>query len=93
MAALNETVMIKENGQSKKISKREAAAKHIANKAAMGDPKSFKLLVELVGDDERREEQMSSYANGQSAHERLKKKLDEMAVRIRARQGLPSEEG
>src|SRR5690348_10272472 len=45
--ALNEHVMVHEGGQRKKIKKRVAAAKQIANKAASGDYRTIKLLVEL----------------------------------------------
>jgi hypothetical protein len=43
--ALNEKVIVNENGRRKKISKKEAAAKQFANKAASGDPKSIGLLL------------------------------------------------
>ena len=92
MSALNDKISVKENGESRMMSKREAAVKQIANKAAMGDLKSFKLLAELLDDDENREEQISNYAHSQSARNSLMKKLDDMAARIRARNGLPPED-
>src|SRR5690349_16428328 len=45
--ALNEHVVVHEGGQRKKIKKRVAAAKQIANKAASGDYRTAKLLLEL----------------------------------------------
>ena len=91
MGALSEKVTVKENGRSKQISKREAAAKQIANKAAMGDLKSLKFVAALLDDRETREEQVNSYSRNQSAGDRLKKKLDDMAARMLASKGLPPE--
>lgn len=45
--ALNETVIVAENGGRRKISKRQAIVKQIVNKAAKGDWRSAKLLLEL----------------------------------------------
>jgi hypothetical protein len=91
MAALDEKVTVSENGHSRRITKREAAAKQIANSAAMGDLRTFKLMVELLADREEREEDKIQHHNSHSARERLTKKLDEMAVRLRARFDLPPE--
>ena len=45
--ALDETVIIAENGGRRKISKRQAIVKQIVNKAAKGDWRCTKLLLEL----------------------------------------------
>lgn len=45
--ALNEQVTINEGGSRRRISKREAMVKQLANKAASGDLKSIQLLVAL----------------------------------------------
>ena len=46
--ALNETVIIAENGERRKISKRQAIVKQVVNKAAKGgDWRCTKLLLEL----------------------------------------------
>ena len=45
--ALNEAVIIAENGGRRKISKRQAIVKQIVNKAAKGDWRCTKLLLEL----------------------------------------------
>jgi len=45
--ALNETVIVAENGGRRKISKRQAIVKQIVNKAAKGDWRCTKLLLEL----------------------------------------------
>ena len=43
--ALNERVIITENGKRKRITKREAILKQLVNKAASGDPKSIQMLL------------------------------------------------
>lgn len=45
---LNQRVTIKENGQTRTITKFEAAIKQLANKAASGDAKAIQFLVNLV---------------------------------------------
>ncbi len=45
--ALDEKVIITENGRRKRITKREAWAKQLANKAASGDSRTAKFLYEL----------------------------------------------
>ncbi|MBV8456581.1 MAG: hypothetical protein JO122_08195 [Acetobacteraceae bacterium] len=46
--ALNEPVTITENGRRRKISKREAVIKHLVNKSASADPRSLKILLDLM---------------------------------------------
>ena len=43
--ALDEKVIIKEGGRQKTITKREAAFKQLANKAAAGDQRAIQLLM------------------------------------------------
>jgi hypothetical protein len=45
---LNQRVMVKENGQSRSITKFEAAIKQLVNKAASGDAKAIQFLVNLL---------------------------------------------
>jgi hypothetical protein len=47
-AALNETVIVNENGERKKITKLEAVFKQVVNKAAGGDLASVKVLTPLL---------------------------------------------
>jgi len=51
--ALGGTVVTTENGRRRTISKREAAAKQLANKAASGDLKAIRLLAILEPAGER----------------------------------------
>lgn len=52
---LREKVMINENGERKTVSKLEAAVKQLVNKAATGDTRSLRLLLELARDAEAKE--------------------------------------
>ena len=93
MSELTEKIPAQINGQSRMISKRDALAKQIVNKAAMGHLPSVKFIAEFLADSEARDEQEVNAHNDQSARERFKRKIDEMAARIRARHGLPPEDG
>jgi len=53
-AALGEKIDVKENGRSRRITKLEAAAKQLANHAAMGDQRAMQLVVRLVEADDSR---------------------------------------
>ena len=53
--ALNEPVMISENGKRKRITKREAVLKQLVNKAASGDAKAIQLLLGEIRQLEGRE--------------------------------------
>lgn len=49
-SAMNERVVITENGARKTITKMQAAIKQLANKAAGGDARATKLLMEFIED-------------------------------------------
>jgi hypothetical protein len=88
--ALNGTITVHENGEHRKISKREAAAIQLANRAAKGDLASLRLMVELLAEREERDEQASLANSG--ARERITARIDALSARIRAAHGLPPEE-
>src|SRR6202140_2181750 len=44
-SALDERVIVSENGKRKRISKREAILKQLVNKTASGEPKSIQMLL------------------------------------------------
>jgi hypothetical protein len=54
--ALNEQVVVSENGKRKRITKREAVLKQLVNKAASGEPKSIQLLLGEIRLVENREQ-------------------------------------
>ena len=53
-AALDEKVDVKENGRSRRITKLEAAAKQLVNRAANGDQRAMQLVARLIEADDRR---------------------------------------
>lgn len=88
--ALNETVTINENGTRRRLPKCEALMIQLVNKALVGDTKSIRLVLEMVGplsEHGRQAELEASHREGADAHERLTKKLAQMSERLRA--GLP----
>jgi hypothetical protein len=54
--ALNEQVTVNENGRRRMISKREAISAQLVNKAASGDARSIKLVVDLLRNAAGRDE-------------------------------------
>jgi len=57
--ALNEGVLVTENGEHRKISKREAIVTQLANRAAAADFRAIKILLDIVRDIERQTEPVS----------------------------------
>jgi hypothetical protein len=55
-AALAEKVTVTENGKRRTITKLEAAIKQVANKAAGGEQRATKLIIELLHQSESRDE-------------------------------------
>ena len=55
-AALAERVSVTENGRRRSITKLEAAVKQLANKAAGGDQRAAKLIIDLLHQAENRDE-------------------------------------
>ena len=79
--ALNESVVVHENGTSKRITKRKAAAKQLANKVAKGEIASLKLLIQLLAGIEDRPDSPVNFDDAQSASEQLQAMLEKMAER------------
>lgn len=59
-AALAERAVVTENGRRRSITKLELAVKQIANKAAGGDQRACKLIIELLHQSEVRDEARAS---------------------------------
>ena len=57
--ALNEPVVVAENGGRRKISKRQAIIKQLVNQSAKGDWRAAKLLLDILRDIEGRNEATS----------------------------------
>src|SRR5258708_5064200 len=80
--ALNERVMINENGSRRTIPKSDAVVKQLVNKAASGDHKSIRLVLEMAGplsERGRQAELEAKYQKDSDAGERLTRKLDQLA--------------
>jgi len=86
-AALAEKVTVTENGQKRTITKLEAAAKQMANKAAGGDSRAAKLIIELLHQAESRDEARAG--PGVTADER---RASDMALLDALRQRVVAEE-
>jgi hypothetical protein len=69
--ALNEPVVINENGGRRSISKRKAALKQLVNEAAKGKWPALKLLVDIVQDIERRSEPQAEESSFSLADEKV----------------------
>ena len=54
--ALNEPVIVTENGRRRKISKRQAIIMQLVNQSANGDWRAAKFLLDILQDIERRTE-------------------------------------
>ena len=65
-AALNEKVLITENGRKRRISKFEAAVKQLVNRAAGGEARATQLLLGLIQAGEARavEAPVPGFENG-----------------------------
>jgi len=78
--ALNEAVIIAENGGRRKISKRQAIVKQIVNKAAKGDWRCTKLLLELPQEAGSPTEPKSSEGSFGAADKRT---IEQLKARLR----------
>src|SRR5262252_279097 len=57
--ALNERVLVAENGGRRKVSKRQAIVTQLVNRAATGNHPALKILLDVVRDSERQIEPAS----------------------------------
>ena len=88
--ALNERVTIDENGSRRTVPKSDAVMKQLVNKAASGDFRSIKLILERAGPLSERGRQadlQEKYQEDLGVRERLTRKLEQMRERLMA--GLP----
>jgi hypothetical protein len=69
--ALNEIVIVRENGGRKRISKRRAAFTQLVNEAAKGNWRALKLLVDILHDIERRNEPETVESSFSAADEKV----------------------
>jgi len=70
--ALNEPVVIAEDGGRRKISKREAIVKQLVNKSAKGDWRAVKLLLDILQAIDGRAERQTEESSFCLADEKLR---------------------
>ena len=73
--ALDEPVVITENGGRKKVSKRQASLKQLVNEAAKGNWRALKLLVDILQGIERRTEPQTEESSFGLADEKVIEQL------------------
>jgi hypothetical protein len=78
--ALNELVMVAENGGRRKISKRQAISKQLVNQSLKGDWRAAKLLFDILQEIERRSEPEPSASSFSAADEQV---IAQLKARLR----------
>lgn len=86
--ALNEPVIVAENGGRRKISKREAIIKQLVNQSAQGDWRAAKLLLDILQDIERRTEPQTPESSFGSADEKV---IEQLKARLRGKKREPDD--
>jgi len=82
--ALNETVIVAENGGRRKISKREAIIKQLVNRSAKADWRAITILLNIVREIEGRIEPATVESSFSAADEKV---IEQMKARWHARKG------
>ena len=84
--ALNEPVIIAENGGRRKISKREAIIKQLVNRSAKADWRAIKILLDILREIEGRVEPEAAESSFSAADEKV---IEQMKARLGANTGEP----
>jgi len=82
--ALNEPVIVVENGGRKKITKREAIIKQLVNRSTKADWRAIKILLEIVREIEGRVEPEAGENSFSAADEKV---IAQMKARWHAKKG------
>jgi uncharacterized protein DUF5681 len=69
--ALNEPVIVTENGGRRKVSKRQAIVIQLVNRSATADFRAIKILLDIVRDMERQTEPTSEISDFSEADEKV----------------------
>jgi hypothetical protein len=83
--ALNDPVLVAENGRRRKVSKREAIIKQLINRATQGDHKSTQMLLAIMQEIERRQEATDPAATTFDAGD--EKAIEQLKTRLGQSQG------
>jgi hypothetical protein len=82
--ALNEWVIVVENGGRRKISKREAIIKQLVNRSAKADWRAIKILLDIVREIEGRIEPETVESSFSAADEKV---IEQIKARWHAKKG------
>jgi hypothetical protein len=82
--ALNEPVVVTENGRRRKVSKRQAIIKQLINRSAQGDLKAMQMLLSTMQEIERRNEAESAVTTFAAADEKV---LEQLTARLSSSKG------
>jgi hypothetical protein len=77
--ALNEPVIVAENGRRRKISKRQAIIKQLVNQSAKGDWRAGKILLDILQDIEGRTEPQTAENSVSAADEKV---IEQLRLRL-----------
>lgn len=83
--ALNEQVVVAENGRRRKVSKRQAVIKQLINRSAQGDLKAMQMLLAIMQDIEHRNEAGAAEPTFDAADEMI---LEQLRARFGNGSGL-----
>ena len=78
--ALNEPVIVAENGGRRTISKRQAIIKQLVNQSAKGDWRATKLLLDIQLDIEHRSEPQTAESSFGSADDKV---IEQLKARLK----------
>lgn len=82
--ALNEPVVVAENGRRRKVSKRRAIIKQLINRSAQGDLKAMQMLLSTMHEIERRNEAEPAVTTFAAADEKV---LEQLTARLSSSKG------
>jgi hypothetical protein len=82
--ALNELVVVTENGRRRKLSKRQAVIKQLVNRSAQGDLKAMQMLFSTMHDIERASDAASAEPAFDAADEKVLALLEARLLASRA---------
>ena len=82
--ARNESVIVAEDGERRKISKREAIIKQLVNRSAKADWRAIKILLDIVREIEGRIEPEAVGSSFSTADDKV---IEQMKARWHAKKG------
>ena len=82
--ALNEPVIVVENGGRRKITKREAIIKQLVNRSTKADWRAIRILLDIVREIESRVEPETAESSFSAADEKV---IEQMKARWHAKKG------